>query len=159
MQPLRVTARFIATHKLLCVALTLALWSFVACIHIEILNARAESWLPHTGGGKWRSGSPELLWRDMNKIPFERPLNAIEEQTMRNDQWFIHMVAMSRLHDAVETYGLPQYLAVPLLLLFGFIGLGVENGKIKWLFIVPLVVAAIAGFRLLALNYIGSLGW
>jgi hypothetical protein len=96
--------------------LVLAVIALQTLVRIEVLNFRSGSPLPHaaTYAGKWRT-SPivdETSFRYFNSqfdpALMSRPLSPAERDSIREN------VARNRLRGVVETWGLAQYLIVPL---------------------------------------------
>ena len=107
-------------------AIALAVCASTITTYIEVLNTRADGFLPRTlpehGNPKWRARfyDTEARWRsilgpkDEQWEPVTRPLTSAEQDKMHED--IAHAKAMNDLRGAVEGLGLWNYLLVPALL-------------------------------------------
>ncbi len=152
----------------------LTLFSTVVCLRVEFLNARCgalpnEEWYngdPANGPVKWRSSivTTEARWREA-VLALEHPeyedyatRELTDAQRLEMEKTVASMRANNQLRSLVGSWGLLQYLAVPILLVLSVAAL-VRRDRSRWLFAVSLVLGLVCGWRVLHLAYFTSLGW
>jgi len=140
------------------------------CVRIEILNVQADNFLPRKdlprpANQKWRGSivTNEERWRrhclyKEGEERMHRPLTSEERRDM--EETIARYKANNRLHSAVETDGLLQYLLAPIALIASLAVALSKRSRPKRLAARVTMVTSLAGIVMMFYRgYFTSLGW
>jgi uncharacterized membrane-anchored protein len=124
---------------------SLAVVSLVACLLIERVNVKAGGFLPHLGDGEWRV---------MALVPAITAGMTDEEVRRERD--------ISQLRNLVTWFGLPQYVLIPVVLVWSILVVASPGGERKrrmWVAFPCLAIGSLSSYLVLSRSYFSSLGW
>ena len=140
------------------------------CLYIEYLNSLCgalpnQEWYngdPANGPVKWRGSTmtDEPVWRMIHLQEFAdyETRSLTESQRSAMNAGIKRAIANNALRGFVASWGLLQYLAIPLLVILSITGLRYA-GRVRAISSLALCLALVTGWRLYALAYFSSLGW